>query len=148
MLETCVSLVDCERVLIEKFQRVKFIGEIELSSEDIRKLTNFINTELDRDPRRGLRLLRQRAPGTIAAFLVWQGIIGYGEGDYWTSALRAIGLDEPRWQQQIVSDILWEISFENGVVVAPVIFSREDIENGPLFASPIYRVIMKEGIPV
>lgn len=53
-----------------------------------------------------------------------------------------------RQQQQIVSDILWEISFENGVVVAPVIFSREDIENGPLFASPIYRVIMKEGIPV
>jgi hypothetical protein len=101
MLETCVSLVDCERVLIEKFQRVKFIGEIELSSEDIRKLTNFINTELDRDPRRGLRLLRQRAPGTIAAFLVWQGIIGYGEGDYWTSALRAIGLDEPRWQQEL-----------------------------------------------
>ncbi len=58
MLETGVSLVDCERILVEKFQKVKFIGEIELSSEDIRKLTNFITTELDRDPRRGLRLLR------------------------------------------------------------------------------------------
>ena len=53
-----------------------------------------------------------------------------------------------RQQQQIVSDILWEIGFENGVVIAPVIFSREDIENGPLFASPLYKVIMREGIPV
>ena len=97
MLETCVSLVDCERILVEKFQKVKFIGEIELSSEDIRKLTNFITTELDRDPRRGLTLLRQRAPATIAAFLVWQGIMEYEEGDYWTLALRAIGLEEPRW---------------------------------------------------
>ncbi len=101
MLETCVSLADCERVLVEKFQKVKFIGEIELSSEDIRKLTSFITTELDRDPRRGLRLLRQRAPGTIAAFLVWQGIMEYAEGDYWTPALRAIGLEEPRWQQEL-----------------------------------------------
>lgn len=100
MLETCVSLVDCERILVEKFQKVKFIGEIELSSEDIRTLTNFITTELDRDPRRGLRLLRQRAPATIAAFLVWQGIMEYEEGDYWTLALRAIGLEEPRWQQE------------------------------------------------
>jgi predicted nucleotidyltransferase len=53
-----------------------------------------------------------------------------------------------RQQHQIISDILWGIGFENGVVIAPVIFSREDIENGPLFASPIYRVIMREGIPV
>ena len=101
MLETCVSLADCERVLVEKFQKIKFIGEIELSSEDIQKLINFITTELDPDPKHGLKLLKQKAPGTIAAFLVWQGIIGYEEGDYWTPALRAIGLEEPRWQQEL-----------------------------------------------
>ncbi len=53
-----------------------------------------------------------------------------------------------RQQQQIVSDVLWEIGFEHGVVVAPLIFSREDIENGPLFASPIYKAVMRDGIPV
>lgn len=53
-----------------------------------------------------------------------------------------------RQQHQIISDILWEIGFENGVVIAPIIFSREDIENGPLLASPIYKAIMREGIPV
>ncbi len=101
MLETCVSLYDCERVLIEKFQEVKFIGEIELSPEDIRKLINFIIIELDPDPKYGLNLLKQKAPATISAFLVWQGIIEYEEGDYWTPALRAIGLEEPRWQQEL-----------------------------------------------
>ncbi len=100
MLEMCVSLVDCERVLIEEFRSVTFLGEIELSSEDVQRLNALIITELDPDPKLGLKLLRHRAPASIAAFLVWQGIIGYGEGDYWTSALRAIGLDEPRWQQE------------------------------------------------
>ena len=101
MLETCVSLGDCERVLTEKFRRVRFLGEVELSSEDVQRLNALIITELDPDPKLGLKLLRHRAPASIAAFLVWQGIIGYGEGDYWTSALRAIGLDEPRWQQEL-----------------------------------------------
>ncbi len=101
MLEMCVSLVDCERVLIEEFRSVTFLGEVELSSEDVQRLNALIITELDPDPKLGLKLLRHRAPASIAAFLVWQGIIGYGEGDYWTSALRAIGLDEPRWQQEL-----------------------------------------------
>ena len=53
-----------------------------------------------------------------------------------------------RQQHQIISDILWEIGFEHGIVAAPIVFSREDIEDGPLFASPIYRAIMREGIPI
>ena len=53
-----------------------------------------------------------------------------------------------RQQRRLVSDILWEIGFENSVVVAPVVFSREDLENGPLSASPLYRTIKREGIPV
>lgn len=136
MLETCVSLVDCERVLIEKFQRVKFIGEIELSSEDIRKLTNFITTELDRDPRRGLRLLRQTVPATIAAFLVWQGIMEYEEGDYWTSALSAIGLGEPRWQQELGEAF---ISF-----LRRMDLSEFPIEDALRFVTPI---LLHGGIP-
>ena len=53
-----------------------------------------------------------------------------------------------REQRRFVSDILWEVGFENGVVVAPVIFSRDDLENGPLSVSPLFRAIKREGIPV
>ena len=53
-----------------------------------------------------------------------------------------------REQRRLVSDILWEVGFENGVVVAPVIFSRDDLENGPLSVSPLFRAIKREGIPV
>jgi hypothetical protein len=101
VLETCVSLGDCERVLFERLRKVKFIGEVELSSADLQKLTNLIATELAPNPKRGLRLLKQKAPASIAAFLVWQGIMEYKEGDYWTPALQAIGLEETRWQQEL-----------------------------------------------
>lgn len=66
VLETCVSLGDCERVLFERLRKVKFIGEVELSSADLQKLTNLIATELAPNPKRGLRLLKQKAPASIA----------------------------------------------------------------------------------
>lgn len=53
-----------------------------------------------------------------------------------------------RPQRRLVSDILWEIGFDHGVVVAPVVFSREDLENGPLSSSPLYRTIKREGVLV
>ena len=32
--------------------------------------------------------------------------------------------------------------------ISPVIFSREELEDGPLSESPLYKIIMKEGVPL
>lgn len=47
-----------------------------------------------------------------------------------------------------ISDIAWEVGFENFMVIAPLIFSRDEIENTALRSSPIIKVISTEGIPV
>lgn len=100
MLEVCSTLADCERVLGEKFQEVRFLGEVELLPKDVEKLGRFISDELGPAPEHGLGSLGRIAPASIAAFLVWQGILGYEEGDYWASVSRSIGLVGPRWQRE------------------------------------------------
>ena len=47
-----------------------------------------------------------------------------------------------------ISDIIWEVGFENYVVISPLIFTRGEIENSPLRSSPIVRNIVEEGIMV
>ena len=50
--------------------------------------------------------------------------------------------------KKIISDITWEVGFENFVVISILIFTREEIENSPLRSSPIVRNIMEEGVTV
>lgn len=47
-----------------------------------------------------------------------------------------------------ISDCAWEAGFENGIVVAPVVFSRNDWENGPDRSSLLAQAIEKEGVPI
>ncbi len=47
-----------------------------------------------------------------------------------------------------VKNAAWEMTLESGIVVTTLLFSRHEIEDTPLRASPIIRVIMEEGIPV
>ncbi len=47
-----------------------------------------------------------------------------------------------------VLDIAWEVGFENFLVIAPLIFSRNELENTALRSSPIVKVIAREGIRV
>ncbi len=53
-----------------------------------------------------------------------------------------------RPSRRLISEITWEVGFENDVVIVPVVFSQEDVRDGPLSASPLYRTIQREGIPV
>ena len=59
-------------------------------------------------------------------------------------------LDEPRTPERrnIVSDCAWEAGFDVGVVVASVIFTREEWENGPEYYSPLAEAVRSEGIPL
>ena len=44
-----------------------------------------------------------------------------------------------------VQDAAWEVGFENFMVISPLIFTRDELENSPLRSSPIVRVIKEEG---
>lgn len=93
MLGTCVSLNDCERILKRELPKLKFIGELELSSDDVQKLNNFIISEFASSHDTVSVIKRNQA--SLVTFLVWQGILGYEAGDYWTGVHKTLGLEDP-----------------------------------------------------
>ncbi len=50
-------------------------------------------------------------------------------------------------KEQIL-DSAWDIGFSNLMVIAPLIFTRDELENTPLRSSPIVKVILEEGVRV
>ena len=47
-----------------------------------------------------------------------------------------------------IEDVIWEVGFENFIVISPLIFTREEIENTPLRSSPIVKNISEEGVSI
>ncbi len=45
-----------------------------------------------------------------------------------------------------ISEIAWEVGFENDTVLSTFVITAEQLERGPLGVSPIIRQIEKEGI--
>ncbi len=45
-----------------------------------------------------------------------------------------------------ISEVAWEVGFENDVVLSTFVVTAEQLERGPLGVSPIVRQIEKEGI--
>ena len=50
--------------------------------------------------------------------------------------------------RDVVSDCAWEAGFDAGVVVVPIVVSRNDWENGPERASLLAIAIREEGVPI
>ncbi|MFC2146527.1 hypothetical protein ACFLRT_04105 [Acidobacteriota bacterium] len=46
-----------------------------------------------------------------------------------------------------IYDIVFDVNLENDCFISVIIFSKEEIEKGPMSESPIYKAIMKEGMP-
>ena len=46
----------------------------------------------------------------------------------------------------LISDIAWEVGLENSIVISPLVFTEDEIENSPLRVSPILINIKEEGI--
>ena len=59
-------------------------------------------------------------------------------------------LDEQRTPEvrEAVSDCAWEAGFDAGVVVASVVFTREEWEEGPEYYSPLAEAVRSEGVPL
>lgn len=47
-----------------------------------------------------------------------------------------------------ILDAAWDVGFNNFMVIAPLIFTRNELENTPLRSSPVVKVIFQEGIQV
>jgi uncharacterized protein len=47
-----------------------------------------------------------------------------------------------------IQDIAWEVGFENSLVISPLIFTRDELENSPLRSSPIVKAITQEGLRI
>jgi hypothetical protein len=45
-----------------------------------------------------------------------------------------------------ISEVAWEVGFENDVVLSTFVITAEQLERGPLGVSPIFRQIKREGI--
>lgn len=53
-----------------------------------------------------------------------------------------------RQLEEKVSDLVWEIGFDRGLVISPLVFSRYEVEKSPLRVSPILKAITEEGVRV
>jgi DNA polymerase sigma len=58
-------------------------------------------------------------------------------------------LDNPTEEaEKCVSECAWEAGFEHGIVIVPVVYGKEEWENGPDRFSLLARAIEKEGEPL
>jgi uncharacterized protein len=47
-----------------------------------------------------------------------------------------------------IDDITFEINLGNDSFITTIVFGQDELENGPMKESPIYKMIQREGIPV
>ncbi|MDZ4165489.1 MAG: nucleotidyltransferase domain-containing protein [Smithellaceae bacterium] len=47
-----------------------------------------------------------------------------------------------------IDDIIYGINLEHDVFISALVFGKEELEEGPMSESPIYKVIQREGVPL
>lgn len=82
--------------------------------------------------------------------LILFGSRARGDADHDSDMDILVILDEPvsRRSRKIVSDCAWEAGFDAGVVLVPVVVSRESWENGPDRASLLAMAVQEEGLEI
>lgn len=73
-----------------------------------------------------------------------------GDADPYSDMDVLVVLDGPADEQarRTIGDCAWEAGFEHGIVVVPVVFSREEWESGPERHSLLAQAVEKEGVPL
>ena len=137
MIEDCSNLLQCEARLSEEIHNVDLLGQIALSPEDLDHLGTLIRQRISPNISEGTRFLGREAPTCLTCFLVWTGIVGYRDGDYWSAVRESTGLvEDPNWERrwgQIFLDFLETNDLP-----------RFDIEGGLTYVTPI---LTHGGIP-
>lgn len=140
MLERCAELTECEQILSEKLREVTFLGQVELSREDIEKLGNLIREQISPDVRQGTRFLEHNAVACLSFFLVGVGVWRYREGNYWSAVSELAGLDDVNWQVRW-GRIFLEFLGQNGL---PRLDLEVEAEGAHRYVTPI---LLHGGIP-
>jgi uncharacterized protein len=50
--------------------------------------------------------------------------------------------------KKAIRALSWQVGLEQGLVISPLIFSRDEIEQSPMKSSPIVANILREGVSV
>jgi predicted nucleotidyltransferase len=96
------------------------------------------------------RTLKERLSGVVGLvdFRVF-GSRARGDEDEYSDLDVFVEVEQiSRQLSDIISDIVWETGFENNILISPLIFTRDDIENSPMGESPIVINVMRQGIRV
>ena len=104
-------------------------------------------TDRDYTVARDLKL-RLASAVSLVDFRVF-GSRARGDADEYSDMDVFIEVDQlDRDLKERIMDISWEVGFENFMVIAPLIFSRDELENSPLRSSPIVKAITTEGVVI
>ncbi len=78
------------------------------------------------------------------------GSRAWGDADRYSDMDIAVILNDPIEEKDIdyVSDCAWEAGFEYGIVVVPVVFTREEWQNSPERSSLLVQAAEMEGVAV
>lgn len=96
------------------------------------------------------RLLKQRLATvtTLVDFRIFGSRARGGADEYSDmDVFVEVGQLDKSLKERIL-DIAWEVGFENFMVISPLIFSRDELQNSPLRSSPIVKAIIAEGVLV
>lgn len=96
LLENCSTLAECEAALSVAFRQVQLVGELPLTDEDLSKLSQLVAQWARRYA--PVRRLGQQMPAVLVTLMVWAGIEGYYQGDYWSSLSQLIPWFDPARQ--------------------------------------------------
>ena len=137
MLSDCSDLRQCEDRLSKETKNVSLLGQIEHSSQDLANLGTLVRHTIAQDISRGTCFIEQHAPTCLACLLVWTGIVGYRDGDYWSAVRESTGLvEDPNWEGKWGNAFL-EFLKKRGL-------PRFEIKGGLTYVTPI---LAHGGIP-
>ncbi|HHY24678.1 MAG TPA: hypothetical protein GX527_10710, partial [Clostridiaceae bacterium] len=137
LLENCKTLQDCETILSGLLNKVKYIGQVDLSLNDLAVLDNLILSYIDIVGLESAAYFMQKhIPVSTAFYLVYKGVWGYEGGNYWASLSDALSLNDPTSQAEWGS---WFLDFleKNNLI-------QFDTEGTYRYVSPI---LLHGGIP-
>ena len=131
------TLLEFEKKLRPSLREVSLIGEIPLSDDDALKIQQTLRGLIaSTGPEYATYFLRYDAPYTLACFLVWKGIQGYHEGNYWSEVRQPIGLPQANWPQK------WGEIFEE-VIGQSRLADFQDVKGHRFVA----RILLHGGVP-
>ncbi|NMA94727.1 MAG: hypothetical protein GX974_01645 [Clostridiales bacterium] len=93
MLTECINIFECEQILLSQLDdNIQFIGQVKLSLQDYIKLKEMISEYIKHEDNLYiLKNLINTFPACMAFFLVYKGVWGYSQGNYWSSVRRVLG---------------------------------------------------------